>query len=94
MVPRDLVVDAVNLRIMLRALKDFWISFDGIDSLPSARQRECDGVASDASKAIDQDGLLRRRRFGHMFGCLPSDFVNRVVMNSRGPYPTLLQARG
>lgn len=77
-------MDAVNLSIMLRALKDFWISFDGIDSLPSARQRECDGIASDAGKAIDQDGLFRRRRVGHMFSCLPSGFVNRVVKNSWG----------
>ncbi len=57
-IPGDLILDTVYTCIVLGACQSLLVLFDGIDSLPSARGGECNGITAHASEAIDKDRLV------------------------------------
>ncbi len=61
--PRNLVVYTVNLSIVLRTSEGVGVFLDSVDSPPPVGQGECNDVATNACKAINQDSSLCRSRF-------------------------------
>nr|POE48715.1 hypothetical protein CFP56_38811 [Quercus suber] len=59
--PPNFIRNAVDFRIVLRARKDFWITLDRPDLIPTTRKRKSDSISASASKGVNDD---RRGRGG------------------------------
>jgi hypothetical protein len=60
---RDLIMHTIKLRIMSSTFKGLPVPLDSVDSAPSAREGERDGVAANAAEGVEDD-LLGLGGFG------------------------------
>lgn len=64
--PPDLLINAVNGRVVFCTLKDFWILLNGKYLFPAARSRKCDSVSASARERVYEYRLGRWRCLCHM----------------------------
>lgn len=62
----DLAGDAVHLGVVLGALENVGILLDGEDHIPPTGLSERDGIATGASKGVDDGGLASRHSIGNL----------------------------
>ena len=81
--PRNVVLDTIDLGVVLRTCQRSRITLDGVNFSPSPRQGECNGVATDACKAVDEYSLIFRGSFSNILcncsSSLSMRFNNKLV---------------